>query len=93
MAQDADDESAVVIGQNGERVLPTHGSAGRNREHDENLAGSHGPPTDDQSMKRFDPLGSFRPPAVSNEEDGEAEETVRTEGEASQESDAQPASS
>lgn len=80
MPQNADDESAVVTGQNGERVLPTHGSARRNREHDANLAGSHGSPADDQSMKRFDPLGSFRPAAPSNDEDGEAEED-RTDGE------------
>ena len=59
MANDRAEDSSGV-GENSERVLPAHGSAERSRIHQEQLVGSHGSQADDQSMRRFDPLGSFR---------------------------------
>jgi hypothetical protein len=60
MADDPAEDSSGVLGENSERVLPAHGSAERSRVHHEQLVGSHGSQADDQSMRRFDPLGSFR---------------------------------
>jgi hypothetical protein len=54
MPTEPDDKTSAIRGEDGERVAPAHGSSERSRQHAEELEGSHGEQSDDQSLLATD---------------------------------------